>query len=313
LDLPESVPQNGHVAPASNELPTRENAPVAPPPTPGLDNPIWGGLVGPAANELPAQQASPVAPPPATGAENPVWGLFDVILIVGITFTSILISAFGVILGMLIARGAVNLSPADLSSNGVLLVSIQTLAYLFVVAFMVFIVRLKYDAPFFASISWNMPGAKRALAAVLGGVALALFSEVASVLLSRWIPKSLPIDALFRTRSSVYAMAIFGIVVAPLVEELFFRGFLYPVLARSIGMVPSVVLTAASFALLHQGQLARAWAPLLLLFIVGSVLTCVRAVTRSVATSLMIHVGYNTTLFTLLFIATDGFRHLNKL
>ena len=39
------------------------------------------------------------------------------------------------------------------------------------------------------------------------------------------------------------------------------------------------------FALLHQGQLARAWAPLMLLFVVGIVLTTVRARYDSLAAS----------------------------
>ena len=108
-------------------------------------------------------------------------------------------------------------------------------------------------------------------------------------------------------------MAAFGITFAPLVEELFFRGFLYPVAARRIGVAASVVITALLFALIHAAQLAQAWAPLLLLWFVGVVLTAVRAWTKSVGASFCIHVGYNATLFLLLFLASDHFRHLEKL
>jgi uncharacterized protein len=51
----------------------------------------------------------------------------------------------------------------------------------------------------------------------------------------------------------------------------------------------------------------------LIIFLVGIALTTVRAVTKSVAASFLVHVGYNGTLSTLLFVATDGFRHLQKL
>jgi membrane protease YdiL (CAAX protease family) len=101
--------------------------------------------------------------------------------------------------------------------------------------------------------------------------------------------------------------------LAPLVEELFFRGFLYPALARRLGVAAGVALTALPFALIHASQLARAWAPLLLLFIVGLVLTAVRARTRSVGASFLVHVGYNATLFALLYAGTDGFTNFEKL
>jgi len=96
-------------------------------------------------------------------------------------------------------------------------------------------------------------------------------------------------------------------------EELFFRGFLYPVLARRLGMGAGVFLTALAFGLIHALQLGFAWAPVLLIFLVGTVLTMVRALTQSVAATFVVHAAYNSTLTVLTFIATDGFRHLEKL
>jgi uncharacterized protein len=117
--------------------------------------------------------------------------------------------------------------------------------------------------------------------------------------------------------------------VAPLVEELFFRGFLYPALerplekmffrvqvdpalAQPLGIALAMALTALGFALIHSEQLAHAWAPLLVLFAVGMVLTAVRVKTKSVAVCVLIHMGYNFTLFTLLYVNTGGFRHLER-
>jgi membrane protease YdiL (CAAX protease family) len=51
----------------------------------------------------------------------------------------------------------------------------------------------------------------------------------------------------------------------------------------------------------------------LVIFLVGMVLTMVRAKTNSVSAGLLIHVVYNGTLSALMFVATDGFRHLEKL
>ena len=96
-------------------------------------------------------------------------------------------------------------------------------------------------------------------------------------------------------------------------EELFFRGFLYPVLARRLGLPVAVFLTAFAFALLHGAQLMFAWGPVLVIFLVGMVLTMVRARTNSVAASVLIHTAYNGTIAVAMFLATNGFRHLEKL
>jgi membrane protease YdiL (CAAX protease family) len=51
-----------------------------------------------------------------------------------------------------------------------------------------------------------------------------------------------------RDRSAILAMAV---VIAPLSEEVIFRGFLYPVGKRYFGPFASAVMTALLFALLH--------------------------------------------------------------
>ena len=79
-----------------------------------------------------------------------------------------------------------------------------------------------------------------------------------------------------------------------------------------MGVPLAIFLTGAAFGLLHGDQLNFSWA-VLIIFLVGVALTAVRAVTKSVAASFLVHVGYNGTLSTLLVVATDGFRHLEKL
>lgn len=250
--------------------------------------------------------------PVSPSDENPPWNLVDVLVIAVFAFVTgfvVLLFAFGVAHSIPRFR---NLSPAQLGQTALILVPAQTVAYLFVVAFMAHLVGLKQGGSFLKAISWNAPSAQKGLQAIAGGVGLALVSAIFTGILSRWVPKSLPVDKLFSDTSSAYLLALFGVFVAPFVEELFFRGFLYPALARKIGVSASMVLTAALFAVVHQGQLARAWVPLAWLFIVGMVLTYVRVKTKSVATCVLIHIVYNVTIFTLFFIGTQGFRHLEQ-
>jgi uncharacterized protein len=246
----------------------------------------------------------PVEPP-----ENPAWNLLDVLLIAGFAFASLVIT-LALALGVAHSLPRFHhLNPVELAENAFILVPAQTVAYLLVIAFMVQRVHSKGHDNFLTAVSWNQPHGRRALQALAGGAGLAVFSSVFTAFLSRWIPKSLPIDKLFQDTGSAYLIALFGVIVAPFVEELFFRGFLYPALACHLGVGPSVAFTAAAFAVVHQGQLAHAWVPLVWLFIVGVVLTVARARTKSVATCVLIHVAYNTTLFAFFFYATKGFHH----
>ena len=79
------------------------------------------------------------------------------------------------------------------------------------------------------------------------------------------------------------------------------------------GRFLAVLITSGGFAMVHSEQLGQAWGPLLVLFVVGLVLTLTRVVTRSITPGLLMHVGYNLTLFSLLYIGTDHFRHLERM
>lgn len=78
-------------------------------------------------------------------------------------------------------------------------------------------------------------------------------------------------------------------------------------------LVFATTLTSICFALLHADQLAHAWAPLGVLFCVSVILCIIRLRFRSLAASALVHACYNGTIFAMLFIATSGFRHLDRL
>jgi membrane protease YdiL (CAAX protease family) len=80
-----------------------------------------------------------------------------------------------------------------------------------------------------------------------------------------------------------------------------------------MGTVFAIVLTALGFGLIHAPQLGRAWGPVLVVFLVGLALTITRAVTKSVCPGLLMHAAYNFTLTSLLYIASGGFHHLDRL
>ncbi len=245
----------------------------------------------------------PTVPPPV---ENPVWNGWDVLLIALLTMLTMFVVELLTVVGaqMFVYRHS---TFVDVAQKPVLALIGEFLSYIAVAAYMVMLVNGKYHSPFWQAIRWNWRG--NATLKLLG---LGVFT-VSLDLLSRYLPmpKSTPFDEFFAHPRDAYLMAAFAITIGPLMEELFFRGFLYPVLARRIAVPWAVLLTALPFGLMHYLQY-KSWAAVLVITLVGVVLTVVRAVTKSVAASFLVHVGYNATLMTLAALATDGFRHMDK-
>lgn len=190
----------------------------------------------------------------------------------------------------------------------------QMLWYATLLAYLYLVIGVLRRARFWRVLGWRAPqagglGAPAAyLLFALGGMVFAAVIQFVHYFIGREGP--LPIEELFRTRESVLLLMGMGLLVAPLVEETLFRGFLYPVLARSWGRLAGVVFTGGLFGLAHAAQLWGGWPQIALLVVVGVVFTAVRAHTGSVAASYFLHLGYNAFLFTGFYIATDGFRQL---
>ena len=198
-----------------------------------------------------------------------------------------------------------------LSKNAFFIVPTQFVIYLTIIGFMALLVWGRHKTSLAEAVHWNVPAHPRVWRlALITGTALALISDIGEVALHRWIPDSLPITEFFKDRPSALLLGAFGILVAPLMEELLFRGFLYPALARWTGATVSLIITASAFTLLHGAQLGYSWAPLLLIFVVGLTLTITRMRTNSVATCVIVHMTYNFVLLLQTYIATHGFRQM---
>jgi len=261
---------------------------------------------------LVAEPFSGDTPPQRTNrsGENPPWTGWDVLQIAVLTLVSVfvfLLATAYVAKRVLYPR----MSFGDVAQIPLVTVVAQGLAYFLAFAFMVAVVRREGHGAqnFWTAMRWNPPVRWKEFlgAGILLSLALQGFAHLLPM------PTELPIDKFFQTPAEAWVLSIFGMTFAPLLEELFFRGFLYPVLARRVGVVFSVFLTAVAFGLIHAPQLGRAWGPVLIVFLVGLALTICRAITRSVASGVLIHVAYNGTISVLLFIGSDGFRHLERL
>lgn len=196
----------------------------------------------------------------------------------------------------------------EVAQKPILLLVSQFLIYAAVAACMVMLVEGKYRVPFWRTIGWNWPRSGW-MFLLLGGVTLIVLGMLQSVLP---MPKDTPFEHLFDRPRDAYLLAIIAVTFAPLLEELFFRGFMYPVLARRMGAAWGIVLTALPFGLIHLPQYGWAWGAALVIVLVGVVCGVVRAVTRSVGASFLVHAGYNGTQMIIALVLTHGFRHMEK-
>jgi membrane protease YdiL (CAAX protease family) len=255
---------------------------------------------------FPAPAPQPTPPAPKAG-ENPVWSGWDVLLILLLTAVTFFLAQVVVVPGLFrLIYPEGNLM--DLAQKPALALVSQLLLYVVMVLYMVGVVQGKYHTRFWPAIRWNWPGIT-GVSFVGVGVLMLGFD-----LLGRFLPmpKNTPFDQFFDRPFDAYLTAAFAVTLGPLMEELFFRGFLYPVVARRWGAVWGILLTALPFGLMHFYQYGNSWGAVLIVFMVGVVLTAVRAMTKSVAASFLAHVGYNATLMALVAWSTDGFKHMEK-
>jgi len=129
----------------------------------------------------------------------------------------------------------------------------------------------------------------------LGIVLLFLGFRLQSAIDAGLPPPDAAIEAFVRWPSAALTVALVA-VVAPVAEELFFRGFLYGALSRGVGTVAAFVLTAFLFWAAHAPQDWGDPGALASLALVSVVLTTVRATTGSTALCILVHLTHNAVL-----------------
>jgi membrane protease YdiL (CAAX protease family) len=250
---------------------------------------------------------SPTPAAPSRSTENPAWSVWDVLALAGLALVTIFVSQLGILIGAhYLLYPHVKL--IDLAQRPILLIISQAVADGAVVAYMVLLVEGKYRQPFWRAIRWNWPRQLWAMLA-LGAVTFLVLAMLSSLLP---MPKETPFDKLFEGRRAAFLTAVFATTLGPLMEELFFRGLFYPIVAKRWGAGWGVFWAALFFALMHMQQYGYSWAILLVIFGVGVVLGTVRAVTGSVAASFLVHAGYNGAQMLIAVTLTHGFTRMPK-
>jgi membrane protease YdiL (CAAX protease family) len=118
----------------------------------------------------------------------------------------------------------------------------------------------------------------------------------AYIALSRDITPVTPLSEIIdATKSSlaIFVFIILAIFIAPLVEEIIFRGYFYQVIKQLKGKFAAVMIISLSFAVLHVGQYWGDWIAIIMVTILGFTLTVLRATSGTTLTSTIAHYVYN--------------------
>jgi len=239
---------------------------------------------------------------------DPPWSGLDVFRLLIMAIISIV--ACGLAMLVLVPGATFRARTLRLSGLPELLIVAQMLAYLLLLGYMYILVTKERGSPrFWKALHWNWP------ANIWPFLGVGLAMQIVFVFVERFLPfpRETPFEDLLQRHTAVILISVFSVTLAPLLEEIFFRGFLYPVLARSFGMGLGICLSALGFGLMHAAQYGYSWASVLLIFLVGVVLGVVRAKKDSVGAGFLVHIAYNGTITVAMFAATGGFRHLEKL
>jgi uncharacterized protein len=227
------------------------------------------------------QALAPPPPPPAEEYPPGVafWGYADLLLVFSAWFVAI------ATLGALMPR-----NPRAVTA---LAGSAATYAAPFLL--LVGIFRLQYRRPFWQSLGWipiSLPPLRIMSAGWLAAVAVNVLAY-----LIRTPTTTNPLTELMQDRASMILIGSFGVTLGPLAEELIFRGFLQPLLVRSMGVVAGILVAAIPFGLLHFSEYGNSWRHAVLISGAGAAFGWMRHRTGSTKASTLMHAAYNLLFF----------------
>jgi len=212
-----------------------------------------------------------------------------------------------------------------------LIIGVNVLWFALILFFLYITLAVLRDSPFWQSLGWKKlksnvgEGKGRPWMYFLSGCGLSIFVALASSRVKD--ADNVPIQEFLKNRTGAMLLMAMAVLIAPLVEETVFRGYLYPVLARitsavlqffgmefsaatRTGVATSILMTGTLFGLMHAPQLGWTWGLVSLLTLVGVIFTFARAWTGTVLASFLLHLGYNSMIAFTSIIVTKGFTQM---
>ncbi|MFL6216790.1 MAG: type II CAAX prenyl endopeptidase Rce1 family protein [Blastocatellia bacterium] len=266
----------------------------------------------PPADQYPFQSVAPA--PPVLDPDHPRWGIWTGIgtWVFSVAALLVVSNVVAVILYFYdVRRGVLPMTPDRetleawqlLPHVAAPLVYSTIAAHLLTILLCWAVVTRLRSQPFFESLGWNWAG-RSPLYWLL--IALAVFVGIiaANVIFLKILPqKKTPFDELIQSGLQVrIAIALLASFSAPLVEEIIYRGVLFGGLRKRFSAVTTVVLVTLLFAGVHVPQYWGAWASVAGLLLLSLMLTVVRAKSKSLLPSVVIHFVNNAVVSVLILL-----------
>ncbi len=243
------------------------------------------------------------------------WSWVHLVVFLVFGFGSLVIVQVG---GVLLLSANRHLSQKQLQqlieSKPQFLVGTNILWFALIFLFLYVTLSVLRGLPFWQTLGWkklntdSIAGKGSPWMYFFSGCGLAIFVAIASSRIKN--VDHVPIQELFKSRTGAMLLMAMAVFVAPLVEETVFRGYLYPLFAKSLGVLPGILITGLLFGLMHGAQLGWTWGLVALLTLVGVIFTFARARTGTVVASFLLHLGYNSMIAVTSVIATKGFTQM---
>lgn len=244
---------------------------------------------------IPAAAAQPVDP------NNPPWGIPGALLGLAASVALLVIAQFVFIIPYLIylakkgqdvALVLQSLGTDKPDKTAIFLAIASTIpAHLLTILVIWAIVTRFKKYPFWQTLGWSWSRHFGFWTCAGLAVGLLILSTVALNIIGG---KPTDIDQIVASSAaSRYATAFLAAVTAPLVEEMIYRGLLYPALQRTIGMTWAVVIVTALFAGVHVYQYRTNLGVIAAIALLSLTLTLVRAFSGRLLPCFIIHAVFN--------------------
>lgn len=229
---------------------------------------------------------------------DPKWGFGDVVRVVLIFLTS------GYLFVIFQAFAAKSLP--ILYNDNFRMVFNTFMMNLVGISVIVYFVHRKYGQDIKAIGLTARGAARNVLYAVTGYIALIPVLLVIMIVtfyvtrLFKYEPPVQPIVQVFMEEKQTMVLwisTIFAAVFGPVAEEIFFRGFMYPVLRKGLGVFWGMMIVSAVFSFLHAHIVG-----FLPIFALGLLLVWLYEKTGSLVTCMAVHIMHNVAMVVLVFV-----------
>ncbi|PRX33570.1 hypothetical protein BX659_10397 [Orenia metallireducens] len=236
--------------------------------------------------------------------ESTAWNLYDIILVLILTFTltSLIFLIIESVIGYLVIDEFI--------------LSIRVLILNFVQAILLggltlSILKIKYRLAL-KDVGFNLNDLGNVLKyGIIGGILICLLITLLNnfiylIIDNLWgieAPAQEVIKNLLESESSLlfFLNGLLIVIVAPITEEIFFRGFIYPYCKSKLGKWKGILLSALFFALAH----ASIWL-FFPTFLGGIILANIYEKTKSIYSCMLAHGVWNMIIVSLLYLIWKG-------